>query len=191
MNDAPEATTAASPLVGTRTGSSLPSLCSALYRNVAISARVVSRSGQNRVPSPHPLVIPDAASAVNWSKYQASAGTSEKPGSGPGARLKARVKNTAICARVTDASGQKRVPSPHPAVTPSSAMRSMNGAKKLSASTSENRVADTAAGSAPSRTRTVQTAIVLRSRLSEGQNPPSHSVPANTPIAASAATGSE
>ena len=52
-------------------------------------------------------------------------------------------------------------------------------------------VPNVTAGSEPSRTRTTHTAIVLRSIGSSGQKPASHSVPSNTPIAASAATGSE
>lgn len=64
-------------------------------------------------------------------------------------------------------------------------MRSMNGAWKLLASTSLNLDWATAGGSLPSTTRTIHTAIVLRSIGSAGQKPSSHSVPANTPRAAS------
>ena len=60
---------------------------SARHKNVAICARVVSRRGQNTVPSPQPSVMPDAASRATSAAYHASEDTSEKSGSGPAARL--------------------------------------------------------------------------------------------------------
>ena len=128
-NGCPGGTTTAAPSVGTRTGGpAWASRCSARYRNVAIWALVVGFSGQKTVPSPHPLVIPEAASLATSVAYHASGATSPKPGSGPSANPKARDKNTAIWARVTDSSGQKLEPSPQPRVTPSCAKRSMNAA---------------------------------------------------------------
>ena len=59
---------------------------SARCRKVAISARVVVLSGQKRVPSPHPLVMPEAASRATSAAYHASSATSVKPGSSPSAR---------------------------------------------------------------------------------------------------------
>ena len=110
--------------------SSLPELSSegsnskARARNVAISALVTGWSGQNMVSS-HPLVIPEAASLATLAAYQASEGTSLKPGSGPSSRPNARDRKAAISARVVVRSGQKTLPSPHPLVTPSAARRSM------------------------------------------------------------------
>ena len=95
----------------------------------------------------------------------------------------------AIWARVTLRSGQKPLPLPQPVVIASSAMRSMNGAWKPAASTSSNRLTVAGRGSAPSRTLTIHTAIVLRSMGAAGQKPSSHSVPAKTPRAVSSATG--
>ena len=66
----------------------------------------------------------------------------------------------------------------------------MNGEWKLPAATSAKRDAAVAAGSAPSTARTSHTAMVLRSIASSGQNPAVHSVPSNTPSAASALTAS-
>ena len=97
--------------------------------------------------------------------------------------------NTAIWARLTLRSGQNPVPSPQPAVTPSSAMRSMNRA--CQPATSSNLDSETGAGSLPSRMRTTHTAIVLRSIGLPGQKPASQWVPKNTPRSASVATGSE
>jgi hypothetical protein len=53
---------------------------SALNKKVAIWARVVSRPGQNLEPSPHPAVMPEAASLATSLAYQASSGTSENIG---------------------------------------------------------------------------------------------------------------
>ena len=60
-------------------------------------------------------------------------------------------------------------------------MRSTKAAWKPSGSTSSNRVPPTAGGSPPSSSRTVHTAIVLRSINPPGQNPSSQCVPPKTP----------
>ena len=69
-------------------------------------------------------------------------------------------------------------------------MRSTNGAWKPAASTSSKLLPARGSGSSPSSTLTIHTAIVLRSTGAAGQNPSSHSVPANTPRDAREATAS-
>ena len=86
-------------------------------RNVAISARVTTRSGQNRSGSVlQPAVTPNSAKRSIWAATEAcrpststSAKREESTGCGP-APARARPSHTAITARVTPSPGQNRPP---------------------------------------------------------------------------------
>ena len=106
---------------------------------------------------------------------------SVNPAAGPGSRSKARTKNEAIWARVTELLGQNRNgPVPQPAVTPNSARRSVYGPHHTPAATSANRDPAWGDGFVRSNTRTSHTAISQRCNASLGHNPPSQPVPSKT-----------
>jgi len=76
-------------------------------RNVAISARLTGRSGQQRGGSvPQPAVMPAAAMALMPAVWAPRSSTSVNPAGRPGSRLKVWVRNVAISARLTGRSGQ-------------------------------------------------------------------------------------
>ena len=89
-----------------------PGTCSpsARVKNVAICARVTGCWGQKRNDScEQPVVMPDANSASMLAACTLPGSTSLNPADSPGTcSPSARVKNVAICARVTGCWGQKR-----------------------------------------------------------------------------------
>ena len=145
-------------------GHSAMNIVRARFKKVAISARVVNRSGQNRAGlTSHPRVMPLAARASMFNKWLLPAMSTNPPAPIDGSNANALAKKLAVSARVVNRCGQNRAGlTAHPRVIPFTANASTCGDHHCDPSTSTN---DDAPGSLISNpiTRASQIAVVQRS----------------------------